>query len=65
QEQKGDQGAGKGQAKPQGEPRKGELSKEEAGQVLNSVDDLKAKYLYFVLPKDQREKAENPPEKDW
>jgi len=65
QEQKGDQGAGKGQAKQQAEPRKGELSKEEAERVLNSVDDLKAKYLYFVLPKDQREKAENPPEKDW
>jgi Ca-activated chloride channel family protein len=41
------------------------LSKEEASRILNSVDDLKSKYLYFVLPKDQQQKAATPPEKDW
>lgn len=42
-----------------------ELSKEEASRILNSVDDLKSKYLYFILPKDQQQKAATPPEKDW
>ncbi|MEY4630345.1 MAG: hypothetical protein RIQ81_465 [Pseudomonadota bacterium] len=46
-----------------GEPK--ELSPEQARQMLKSVDDLKSKYLYFMLPKDQQEKAQNPPEKDW
>lgn len=41
------------------------LSEEQARQVLNSVDDLKSKYLYFVLPKDQQEKAKQPAAKDW
>ena len=52
----------------QAEPKPGEkreLSREEAERMLNSVDDVKAKYLYFVLPKDQQEKAATPPEKDW
>ena len=44
---------------------KRELSREEAERLLNSVDDVKSKYLYFVLPKDQQEKAATPPEKDW
>ena len=44
---------------------KRELSREEAERMLNSVDDVKSKYLYSVLPKDQQEKAATPPEKDW
>jgi Ca-activated chloride channel family protein len=42
-----------------------EWTPEEAKRMLNSVDDLKSKYLYFMLPKDQQQKAAEPPEKDW
>ena len=63
----------KGQNKAQDKSQAGQkpadekraLTREEAERMLNSVDDVKSKYLYFVLPKDQREKAATPPEKDW
>ena len=69
-----DKGQNKSQnTKPQDKSQAGQkpadekraLTREEAERMLNSVDDVKAKYLYFVLPKDQQEKAATPPEKDW